>query len=394
MKRNVLMSQSAEAVNSANSNVVNSNNYFSIVRRVDGSYRSVPTTDYEVLWNNIYEILKMQGNEGIITVNRDGLHINTSLRRNEAGTYSIMLRCSKSVEETFHTEVVTDVKVLRGKNINIIAHTILESIVDAYNEAVVKFSKTEDSTFSTINDTPTLDDTPCLNDEYDKIIEMEYYTGLSMDGLKYVEEKLGDMSEDSFQMMVDDAMTELLEDKYTMEQIYFENYGVKHFVQEELVENLWVNLWFNLMGVTDEALENETREYLKYDEYMDDLLESGAWVMCSNGMGAVHFNEDLACGAEDDSRLMELVGEYIAETEIEKIMRELDDESGAYKFEWDNFSPFFMNRMLGNGNYEWYVKEELKKCTDIADVRIYDDCLYIWATEPKNVNKWYVKVVA
>lgn len=260
---------------------------------------------------------------------------------------------------------------LTVKNIDDIAYYIY-SLVSDYFYGIYEVP--------TLEDTPTLDDTPTLENDITD-------TGLSVAGLKYVEEKLGDMSEDSFQMMVDDAMTELLEDKYTMERIYFENYGVKHFVQEELVENLWVNLWQNLMGITDEALECETREYLKYDEYMDDLLGSGAWVMCSNGMGSVHFNESLACGAEDNSRLMELVGEYIAEEEIEKIMREMDDESGVYKFEWGFFSPFFMNRMLGNDNYEWDVREELKKCTDIADARVYKDALYIWATKG-------VKVVA
>jgi hypothetical protein len=266
---------------------------------------------------------------------------------------------------------------LTVKNIDDIAYYIY-SLVSDYFYGIYEVP--------TLEDTPTLDDTPTLEDDITD-------TGLSVAGLKYVEEQLKDMSEDSFQMMVDDAMTELLEDKYTMERIYFENYGVKHFVQEELVENLWVNLWHNLVGLTDDALECETREYLKYDEYMDNLLESGAWVMCSNGMGAVHFNEDLPF-ADGCSRLFELVGEHIAEKEIEKIMREMDDESEAYEFEWGFFSTFFEDRMFSNGNYEQYVKDELKKCTDIAFVIVYEDCLYICTTKAKNGIKNEVKVVA
>ena len=64
MENTMMKSQSAATVNSANvSNVINSNNYFSIFRRVDGSYKSVPTTGYDVLWDNVYDILKKQGNE-------------------------------------------------------------------------------------------------------------------------------------------------------------------------------------------------------------------------------------------------------------------------------------------------------------------------------------------
>ena len=382
MRTNDKMSQSAVAVNSATSNVVNSNNYFSILKRVDGSYRSVPTTDIQDLWNNIFALLKEDGKDVYISVKRDDFKANFSLGK--FNTYYI----TKNINGEYKTIKMVDIKVLRGKNINLMAHAILEVILDEYNEYMdnknVEISKNEDAT---INESPCLEDTPCLEDDITD-------TGLSVAGLKYVEEKLGDMSEDSFQMMVDDAMTELLEDKYTMERIYFENYGVKHFVQEELVENLWVNLWQNLMGVTDEALEYETREYLKYDEYMDDLLESGAWAMCSNGYGAVHFNEDLACGAEDDSRLMELVGEYIAETEIEKIMRELDDESGAYKFEWGFFSNLFMERIQNNGNYEEYVKVKIKEEIGVADILLYDDALYMWTEEEPMVNKSEVKIVA
>lgn len=287
-------SQSTEARNSA-SNFVNSNNYFSIVRRVDGSYKSVPTTDYEILWNNTYEILKMQGNEAIITVKRDGLHINASLRRNEAGTYSIMLRCSKSIEESFHTEVVTDIKVLRGKNINIIAHAILESIIDAYNEAVVKYYETEDSTFSTINEAPVLEEAPSLEDDYtieevcDGFYEIVFNDedddeitedGYSVAGLKYIEENMPIVPIDA----IVEGVNEYFSDCYVVARNRCMGFYECEF--EEFCDIVWSYVWPIVCPMSDESLESETRYYMEFDDRLRYMLDNG-------DLGALYiYNED------------------------------------------------------------------------------------------------------
>lgn len=299
----MMNSQSAAAKNSAISNVVNSNNYFSIMKRVDGSYKSVPTTGYDVLWDNVYDILKMKGNEAVITVTRDEFYMNVSLRRNEIGTYSLMTRCKNSNEEPKFAEVVTDVKVWRGKNINIIAHAILEAIIDAYNEAVAKYYEPEDST---INETPALEEAPALeedytieevcdgfyeivfNDEEDNITE----EGYSVAGLEYLAETMPVVPVDA----IVEGVNEYFSDCYAVARNRCMGFYECDF--EEFCDIVWSYIWPNIM--TDEALEAETRYYMEFNDrlrYMLDNGELGALYIYNNGFVRSRFDEEAEVAA-------------------------------------------------------------------------------------------------
>lgn len=310
MENTMMKSQSAAAVNSAISNVVDSDNYFSIMKRVDGSYKSVPTTGYDVLWDNVYDTLKMNGNEAVITVTRDEFYMNVSLRRNETGTYSLMTRCKNSNEEPKFAEVVTDVKVWRGKNINIIAHAILEAIIDAYNEAVAKYYEPEDSTINEapmVEEAPSLEEAPALDEDYtieevcDGFYEIVFNDeednditeeGYSVAGLNYLAETMPVVPVDA----IVEGVNEYFSDCYTVARNRCMGFYECDF--EEFCDIVWSYVWPNVM--TDEALEAETRYYMEFNDrlrYMLDNGELGALYIYNNDFVRSRFDEEAEVAA-------------------------------------------------------------------------------------------------
>lgn len=336
MSNQVNNSQSTAAVNSANvSNVINSNNYFSIIRRVDGSYRSVPTTDCQNLWDNIFEILKMKGNESIITVNRDDFYMSVNIGRNMLGTYSLYGRFSNGTGDYKYVQVVTDVKVWRGKNINLIAHAILEFIEESYNEYIKAAgvnAVAEVSEAPNLEQAPTLEETPML--EQDDITE----DGYSVAGLKYVRENLWDVE---IVPMIKESMGDLFNDPYTMENIM--RGGVLD--QEKYTDALWDIVWEkHLCGLTDEALEYETRYYTDFD------------ALCLQMCGAV-----------------------AAYDEVLRVVKENSDSTcGAQGFAWDLFSEETMLTLFDNDNLVEQIRDALFESVGCSDILLYDDCLYLW----------------
>lgn len=336
MMNQVNNSQSTAAVNSANvSNVINSNNYFSIIRRVDGSYRSVPTTDCQNLWDNIFEILKMKGNESIITVNRDDFYMSVNIGRNMLGTYSLYGRFSNGTGDYKYVQVVTDVKVWRGKNINLIAHAILEFIEESYNEYIKAAgvnAVAEVSEAPNLEQAPTLEETPML--EQDDITE----DGYSVAGLKYVAENLENID---IKGTICYFMGDLFDDPYTMEQIT--RGGCIN--EEKFVDALWDIVWNEyLCGMTDEALESETRYYTNFDALCSTL--------CSN---------------------------IAAYDEVMRVVKKnANDYYGAQGFSWDLFTEETMCTLMENDDLVGMLRKSLFAEVGCSDLLVYDDCLYVW----------------
>ena len=349
----MMNSQSAAAVNSANvSNVVNSNNYFSIFKRIYGFYKSVPTTDCQNLWDNIYEILKIWGNEAVITVNRDEFYMNVSLRRNEIGTYSLMTRCKNSNEEPKFAEVVTDVKVWRGKNINIIAHAILESIIDAYNEAVAKYYEPEDST---INETPVVEEAPMLDEapmlEEDNITE----EGYSVAGLAYAKEHTSGVS-------MADIIRKVAEEHWNFESVVKESQWTR-FTNDSFRDLIWSTCWNEyLMDYTDEAMEAETRHVMDFDSVYDDLF-GDLWPYMST--------YDDSCGG------CEL---WVNAWDVVERAAEIIEERGDRLIDWDEFPGYVMDAFLGNlYGFDTFTERVMSELEggDIIGIMPYDDGLHL-----------------
>ena len=350
MLNQVMNSQSTEARNSAmNSNVINSNNYFSIVKRVDGSYRSVPTTDCQNLWDNIFEILRMKGNESIITVNRGDFYMSVNIGRNALGTYSLYGRFSNGTGDYNRVQVVTDVKVWRGKNINLIAHAILEYIEESYNEYIKAEEVNNDDEISMA---PCLDEAPCLEDDYtieevcDGFYEIVFNDeddditedGYSVAGLAYVRENLWDVE---IVPMIKESMGDLFNDPYTMENIM--RGGVLD--QEKYTDALWDIVWEkHLCGLTDEALESETRYYTDFD------------ALC-----------------------LQICGAVAAYDEVMRVVKEKSDSTcGAQGFSWDLFSEETMLTLFDNDSLVEQIRDALFDSVGCSDILLYDDCLYLW----------------
>lgn len=179
---------------------------------------------------------------------------------------------------------------------------------------------------------PCLEETPML--EQDDITE----EGYSVAGLAYVRENLENID---IKGTICYFMGDLFDDPYTMEQIT--RGGCIN--EERFVDALWDIVWNQfLCGMTDEALESETRYYTDFDALCSTL--------CSN---------------------------IAAYDEVMRVVKEKSDAYyGAQGFSWDLFSEETMCTLMENDDLVGMLRKSLFAEVGCSDLLVYDDCLYVW----------------
>lgn len=179
---------------------------------------------------------------------------------------------------------------------------------------------------------PSLDEAPML--EEDDITE----DGYSVAGLVYVRENLWDVE---VMPMLKESMGNLFNDPYTMENIM--RGGVLD--QEKFTDALWDIVWEeHLCGLTDEALEAETRYYTDFD------------ALC-----------------------LQICGAVAAYDEVMRVVKEKSDSTcGAQGFSWDLFSEETMLTLFDNEKLVEQIGDALFDSVGCSDILLYDDCLYLW----------------
>ena len=335
MKNQVNNSQSTAAVNSANITL-------SAWSKTDFAWKSMEITDEtfngfklssslfmflaEAISNskiNTYFILKDSSSQGC--------GYCFCLSKNDDGYIVVTEDWSGSDHEYY----MGNKKRFTDGNIGIFADRLYDIIADFYYgiyEAEAVNNAVEVSEAPSLEQAHSLDETPML--EENDITE----DGYSVAGLAYVRESLEDVDVVS---MVKDSMGNLFNDPYTMENIM--RGGVLD--QEKFADALWNIVWEeHLCGLTDEALEAETRYYTDFDAL---CLQ-----MCS------------AVAAYD---------------EVLRVVKEKSDSTcGAQGFTWDLFSEETMLTLFDNDSLVEQIRDALFDSVGCSDILLYDDCLYLW----------------
>ena len=154
--------------------------------------------------------------------------------------------------------------------------------------------------------------------------------------------------------MLKESMGDLFNDPYTMENIM--RGGVLD--QEKFADALWDIVWEeHLCGLTDEALEFETRYYTHFD------------ALC-----------------------LQLCGAVAAYDEVMRVVKNNADSDtyGAQGFSWDLFSEETMLTLFDNANLVKQIGDALFESVGCSDILPYDDCLYLWY----NNDSWKTNIVA
>lgn len=265
--------------------------------------------------------------------------------KNHKGEYSADVDCLVGVTST---ERMTD-----GQCVNYVIEEfikMLDSLMTKYNSGpfsgighnayVIKYCYFGGAK----NEAPSLDEAPML--EEDDITE----DGYSVAGLVYVRENLWDVE---IVPMLKESMGNLFNDPYTMENIM--RGGVLD--QEKFADALWDIVWEeHLCGLTDEALEAETRYYTDFD------------ALCLQMCGAV-----------------------AAYDEVMRVVKEKSDSTcGAQGFSWDLFSEETMLTLFDNDSLVEQIRDALFDSVGCSDILLYDDCLYLWY----NNDSWKTNIVA
>lgn len=191
---------------------------------------------------------------------------------------------------------------------------------------------------------PVLDEAPMLEEDDDVMV------GYSVEGLAYVRENLEDVDVVS---MLKESMGVLSNDPYTMESIM--RGGVLD--QEKFADALWDIVWEeHLCGLTDEALESETRYYTDFD------------ALC-----------------------LQLCGAVAAYNEVMRVVKNNADSVtyGAQGFSWDLFTEETMLTLMANNDLVDMLRKSLFAEVGCSDLLVYDDCLYLWY----NNNSWETSIV-
>ena len=182
------------------------------------------------------------------------------------------------------------------------------------------------------NETPCLEEAPML--EQDEFTE----DGYSVAGLKYVAENLENID---IKGTICYFMGDLFDDPYTMEQIT--RGGCIN--EEKFMDALWDIVWNEcLCGMTDEALESETRYYTDFNALCSTL--------CSN---------------------------IAAYDEVMRVVKKnADAYYGAQGFSWDLFTEETMCTLMENDDLVGMLRKSLFAEVGCSDLLVYDDCLYVW----------------
>lgn len=266
------------------------------------------------------------------------------LNKDGRGYYVTVVETSSKTVQRPVKEIIRhnfDCFRLTEKNINNIATYVYDLVADYFYGV---YDAETANTEAEISEAPVLDEAPSL--EEDEITE----DGYSVAGLEYVRENLWDVE---VMPMLKESMGVLFNDPYTMENIM--RGGVLD--QEKFADALWDVVWEeHLCSLTDEALEAETRYYTDFD------------ALCLQMCGAV--------AAYDE--VMRVV-ENKADSDI----------YGAQGFSWDLFSEETMLTLFDNANLVEQIGDALFESVGCSDIRLYDDCLYLWYDN----NSWETIIV-
>jgi hypothetical protein len=129
---------------------------------------------------------------------------------------------------------------------------------------------------------PCLEEAPCLEDDYiieevcDGFYEIKFLDedgitedGYSIMGLNYLSETMVD---EDIEDIVDEAYEEVSNDLYVWLNEMFRS---GECPKDEFMDTMWAYVWDIIMdkGLSDEALESETRYYVEFDDIVERRLE-------------------------------------------------------------------------------------------------------------------------
>lgn len=267
-------------------------------------------------------------------------------------------------------------KVLKGTNINKAVWAITRALEELpyYFVTSIDSNEIEAIEEAEVSEAPVLDEAPCLEDDYtieevcDGFYEIVFNDdeedditdeGYFIKGLAYVRESLEDVDVVS---MVKESMGDLFNDPYTMESIM--RGGV--FDQEKFTDALWDIVWEeHLCGLTDEALEAETRYYTDFDALCLQMCDFGDVV----------------------NRVVDVIEEY-----YNNYLPSYLDQFGecVITVYWNRFSEADMKMLIENEEVALAVRDVLLSDNVILDkdgFLVYDDGVYLTVDYNKIAKK-------
>lgn len=343
--RTKINSQSTEAVNSASKCIVNAlEKSLKKINKIENSDNPMFTG-----WVKVLEDVRMVVSAGRCYDAETQTYVFSGTftleSKNHKGEYTDDVCCLVGVTST---ERMTDDQCVNYVIEEFIK--VLDSLMTEYNSG--PFSGIGRNAYlikycyfgGAKNEAPSLDEAPMLEEDDDVIV------GYSVEGLAYVRENLEDVDIVS---MVKESMGDLFNDPYTMESIM--RGGVLD--QEKFADALWDIVWEEfLCGLTDEALESETRYYTDFD------------ALC-----------------------LQLCGAVAAYNEVMRVVKNNADSVtyGAQGFSWDLFTEETMLTLMANNDLVDMLRKSLFTEVGCSDLLVYDDCLYLWY----NNNSWETSIV-
>ena len=246
-------------------------------------------------------------------------------------------------------------KVLSGTNINKAVGAITRALEELpfYFVTSIDSNEIEAIEDAEISEAPVLDEAPSL--EEDDITDEGYF----IEGLAYVRESLEDVDVVS---MVKESMGVLFNDPYTMESIMCG--GILD--QEKFADALWNIVWEeHLCGLTDEALEAETRYYTDFDALCLQMCDFGDVV----------------------NRVVDVIKEY-----YNNYFPSYLDQFGecVITVYWNRFSEADMMMLIENEEVALAVRDMLLSDNVILDkdgFLVYDDGVYLTVDYNKIAKK-------
>lgn len=164
-----------------------------------------------------------------------------------------------------HEYYMGDRKRFTFGNISDFADRLCDIIADYYYgicEAEAVNNAVEVSEAPSLDEAPTLEDTPILEDDITE-------EGYSIMGLNYLRETMVDAD---IEDIVDEAYEEVSNDLYVWLN---ELFRCGECPKNEFMDTMWAYAWDIIRdrGLSDEALEAETRYYTEFDDIVERRLE-------------------------------------------------------------------------------------------------------------------------
>jgi len=281
MKNQVNNSQSTAAVNSAKTS-------FSFYSKKNDS----PRTNYEIDWQDhtiagvAREALTAYGVDAKMEVYDDGYIFDLAVKRIDGKYYVGVIVWNRDATKVLVQKCVpTMYSRMTKKAISEFATDIWEMYDYAWDmiKAAEISNKISANVEAEISEAPSLDEAPCLEDDYtieevcDGFYEIVFNDeddditdeGYSVAGLNYLRETMVDAD---IEDIVDEAYEEVSNDLYVWLN---ELFRCGECPKDEFMDTMWVYAWDIIRdrGLSDEALEAETRYYTEFDDIVERRLE-------------------------------------------------------------------------------------------------------------------------